>query len=128
MAINFSKLTIVPIVLKATRIQHLQVPQYEGLAVGAMLIFIQEHREVFKYLPDQVEIQKCPKQWLINVIYTVVQDPFGVWVKQQIESRNQRVAVVKNLLIDMDPEVAEAFAASTAVSSKCPGLREAPQS
>jgi len=39
-------------------------------------------------------------------------------VKQQIENRNRKVAVEKNLLIEMDPEVAEIYAASTAVSSK----------
>ena len=39
-------------------------------------------------------------------------------MKQQIENRNRRVAVEKNLLIEMDPEVAEIYAASTAVSSK----------
>ena len=39
-------------------------------------------------------------------------------MKQQIENRNRKVAVEKNLLIEMDPEVAEIYAASTAVSSK----------
>ena len=35
-----------------------------------------------------------------------------------IDKRNTDVAVNKNLLIEMDPEVAEIYAASTAVSSK----------
>ena len=39
-------------------------------------------------------------------------------MKAQIENRNRKVAVEKNLLIEMDPEVAEIYAASTAVSSK----------
>ena len=52
------------------------------------------------------------------MIYSVIKEPFGNWVKQQIETRNRKVAVEKNLLIEMDPEVAEIYAASTAVSSK----------
>ena len=39
-------------------------------------------------------------------------------MKQKIENRNRKVAVEKNLLIEMDPDVAEIYAASTAVSSK----------
>ena len=58
-------------------------------------------------------------------MFTVIKDPFGQWVKQQIEERNRRIAVDKNMLIDMDPEIAEAYAASTAFSSKYPGFYEA---
>ena len=38
------------------------------------------------------------------------------WVKNHIDARNKKVTVTYNLMIDMDPEVAAAFAASTAVS------------
>ena len=55
-------------------------------------------------------------------MYSVIKEPFGLWVKEQIETRNRRVAVEKNMLIEMDPEIAEAYAASTAVSSKYQGL------
>ena len=93
-----------------------------------MITIIEQHQDVIKYLPDKQEIKKVPKQWLINVMYTVIKAPFGQWVRQQIEERNRRIAVDKNMLIDMDPEIAEAYAASTAVSSKYQGLYEALQS
>ena len=60
-----------------------------------------------------------PKQWLVNMVYSLVQEDFAKWVKGHINARNQKVTITHNLLIDMDPEVAAAFAASTAVSSKC---------
>ena len=90
-----------------------------------MILIIEQHQDVIKYLPDRLEIKKIPNQWLINVMYTVIKEPFGAWVKQQIEERNRRVAVDKNMLIDMDPEIAEVYAASTSVSSKQPCLYEA---
>ena len=52
------------------------------------------------------------------MIYTVVKEPFAAWVKEQIEARNTKMSVDKNMIIEMDPEIAEAYAASTAVSSK----------
>ena len=72
----------------------------------------------YKFLPDEIEIKKAPRQWIINVINTIVQDDFSNWVRQYIETRNKKVVTSHNILIDMDPAVAEAFAASTAVSSK----------
>ena len=70
-------------------------------------------------MPDEVEIKKAPKQWIVNMIYSLVQDDFADWVKRKINTRNEKVTSDRNLLIDMDPDVAAAFASSTAVSSKC---------
>lgn len=53
------------------------------------------------------------------MVYSLVQEDFAAWVKNHIDARNKKVTVTHNLMIDMDPEVAAAFAASTAVSSKC---------
>ena len=50
--------------------------------------------------------------------YTVVGDNFAQWVKQQIEIRNAKVATDRDLMIEMDPDVAAAFATSTSISRK----------
>lgn len=80
--------------------------------------FLQDHLEVANWLPDLIEIPRLPKEFLANVAFTVIGDPFGQWVKQQIEARNQKLTTEKQLNIDLDPELAAAFNASTAVSSK----------
>ena len=54
----------------------------------------------------------------MNVIYTVVGEPFEKWVKNKIQERNERVTSNANMLIELDPEVAKIFKASTAVSGK----------
>ena len=43
-------------------------------------------------------------------------DKFAAWVKERIEERNSKVKKEQNMLINMDPEVAAALQASTAVS------------
>ena len=45
-----------------------------------------------------------------------MKNTFSDWVKQQVEDRNERVKSKKKMMIDMDPDLAEAFAASTKVS------------
>ena len=51
----------ITLAIKAANAHHLSVPQYDGLDVDAILAFASNHQAVFKYLPDEVEIKKCPK-------------------------------------------------------------------
>ena len=69
-------------------------------------------------MPDAQEIHKVPKQWLCNVANSILKNIFSDWVKDQVETRNETVKSKKNMMIQMDPEIAAAFATSTKVSSK----------
>ena len=71
------------------------------------------------YLPiAEKEIFKLPRGYLGNVAYTVIGDPFNNWVKVVINQRNARVTDDKEMAIQMDPEIAKIFKASTSVSGK----------
>ena len=80
--------------------------------------FLQNHQQVGEWLPDMIEIPRLPKEYIANVAFTVLGKPFGDWVKGQIEMRNYKITTEKQLNIDIDPELAAAFNASSAVSSK----------
>ena len=54
----------------------------------------------------------------MNVTYTIAGDDFATWVKDNIEERNSKVTKQKDLMINMDADVAAAFQASTHVSCK----------
>ena len=69
-----------------------------------------------KHLPQESEIKKLGKNYLVNIVYTVVGEQFKTWARERIDERNQRVAIDKDLMIDVDPAIAQAFNASTAVS------------
>ena len=58
------------------------------------------------------------RQYVINVIYTVVGENFQDWVDKTIRIRNKRLAEDRNLNINMDPEIAKIFKASTTISCK----------
>ena len=59
-----------------------------------------------QYLPAiQKEINKIPRGFLANTIYSVCGEPFQVWVRGVMAERNRRVAAERNLLIDMDPDL-----------------------
>ena len=62
------------------------------------------------YLPEVSEIRKIPKQWIINLIYSLTGNKFKNWVRERIESRNTRITDDRDLMISLDPKIAAAFA------------------
>ena len=79
-----------------------------------------EHPWVYAYLPEpNLELPKVPKQWFANVCATLLKEKFSKWVKHRSDNRHEYVAEKGDLNIEMDPEIAEAYKKSNAVSSKC---------
>ena len=55
------------------------------------------------------EIDKLPRAYIANVIYTVVGEPFRQWVDQVCEERNKKVIESQNMEITMDQDIYDAF-------------------
>ena len=108
------------LVIPMDRVQHIHVPSYENLALKLIYAFFEQHREVLKFLPEGKELLKTPKAWICNVGANVIGEPFQVWVGEKIKERNETVTKERSMLIQMDPHVAAAFHASSAVSRKIP--------
>ena len=77
------------------------------------------HIQYQQYLPIAKELKAINKQFIVNVAYSVIGEEFREWVKDLVHERNDDITKKKQLMINMDPEIAKAFSASTAVSSKC---------
>ena len=75
--------------------------------------------EVMRALPSvSKEVKKLPRNYIANVIHTIVGDKFNEWVQEKVNARNAKVAEDQNMNIDLDPEIAEIFQKSTSVSGK----------
>ena len=70
------------------------------------------------HLPDDRDIHRLPRQWIVNVIYTLVGEAFGTWVSELVKGRNDYVAEKRDLIIELDPQIAAAFRNSVNISSK----------
>ena len=62
--------------LKNDCIQHFHVPMYKNLSLEKIMVFISNYPNVADYLPDEIDLAKTPKQWLVNVIAAVLGTPF----------------------------------------------------
>ena len=113
-----TSLLTVTIVIKETEAKHINVPYYEGLTIEKILEAGIQYPMVKRYLPDDRDVGRLPRQWIVNLIYTLVGEDFKRWIGEKIRNRNDKLATKHDLLLDMDPAIARAFQASTMVSSK----------
>ena len=94
------------------------MPGYENLTLKHIGDFAMKQPDILDYLPDQPDLKKVPKQWIVNVCAAVIGAPFRTWVAEQVNARNEHVKSKKNMMISIDPKMAEKFAQSTHVSCK----------
>ena len=74
---------------------------------------------MFDYLPDNNEIHKVSRDWICDIIASVLKNMFTDWLKKKIRERNAEQIEKKDLNIEMDPDVLAAFQESNSVSCKC---------
>ena len=74
--------------------------------------------EIDQYLPDGRELHKISREWICNIISSVLGKTFTDWVREVIEDRNEEITDKNGLEIELDPDIAAAFNMSTAVSRK----------
>ena len=99
-------------------VKHIAVPFYENLKLDFILDFGLAYPKVVDCLPCIREIRKMPRQYVVNVIYTLVGEPFAKWVTVRCEERNQKFTENHGLEIKLQSRIAQAAAASTAVNRK----------
>ena len=104
--------------ISSDQAKHINVPQFEGLSIKDMQAFATAYPQLARYFPIEKEMEKLPRQYIANVIYTIVGNPFAKWVESQMRKRNDKIKAEQDMMIDMDPEIAEIFKASQSVSGK----------
>jgi len=75
-----------------------------------MLKFGANFLAVMESLPIvEKEIYNLHRQYIANVVYTRIGEPFQKWVDDRVCERHRKVADDRNLNIELDPEIAEIF-------------------
>jgi hypothetical protein len=67
-------------------------------------------KSIIDYLPDERDWDRLPRQYMLNLVYTLSGDNFSNWVASNIDARNNELAAKQDLMIEMDPQIAKAFA------------------
>ena len=103
--------------IKCDDVKFLACPQYEGLAVHDILEEAGKDERVLKYLPDERDMHKVPRQWIVNIAYAIIGAPFANWVSKAVSNRNMELAKKQDLILNLDPEIVKAFHNSSNIST-----------
>ena len=57
----------------------------------------------------EIEILKLPKEYIGNIIYTIIGDPFYDWVAQRVHERNAKIKEENDMNLELDEEVDAVF-------------------
>jgi hypothetical protein len=78
-------------------VKHAFVPFYKNITIESMLEFAKQYEEVWKYLPEERDIGNLPRQWITDILASVIGKPFQDWVEEKIKERNRYVMEKGNL-------------------------------
>ena len=74
-----------------------------------MLEKFKPDKEIVNKLPDDEEIFKLPRDWIIGVCHTVKGKEFVDWVIEHVEARDKVYMDKKNQYIEIDPAIKSIF-------------------
>ena len=96
--------------IKTNDVQMINVPFFEGLSIETMLEWAASRPEqVMNAFPIvKRELDKLPRAYIANVIYTLTGPAFVKWVENQVNLRNAKIAREANM-IEMDSQIAAIY-------------------
>ena len=104
--------------IREVDVKQIRVPHFDGLKIETMLMYAEMHPNVMRALPSiQRERLKLPRSYIANLIYTIVGDPFKIWVETKVNERHEARREQADTIL-LDPEIADTFFASNAISGK----------
>ena len=101
-------------------VKHLTVPHYESLSLHVIKDQWCGKAITAAHMPDPRDMDYLPRQWVINVCYTLHKEKFKKWVRELCEDRNKLRTLKAKEAVALDPVIHKAFKVSTLVARKCP--------
>ena len=91
--------------IKSDDVKVLSAPNYDGLTIDDFLTEAAKHDEMEPYLPEERDWHRLPRNFIINLMYTVLGDPIKNYVKYIVEKRNSTVIDKQNMGLELDDEI-----------------------
>ena len=105
------------LVFHKNTLKPVSVPQFEGLSIECILERGREHPELDRYLPEDRDMERLPRNFIATVVRGLLKQDFDRWVEGVIEKRNEALRSKQKLEILMTPEIHALFQKSKMISS-----------
>ena len=108
--------------MKADNVKFLAAPSYEGLTIHDFLLRANNYPVIKQYLPDENDVHRLPRNFVINLMYSIIGPEVRQFVMHVVEERNQAVLNNQRMALELDQDIREAFERSTSVACKFTAL------
>ena len=103
--------------LNCKDISVIKVPQYKELHVKDILKFAASKVNIKMYMPDYAYQKEPNREWLCNIVNTLIKDEFQEYINEKVENRKLELINNQNLGIKAKPEFINIFKYSQSVST-----------
>ena len=104
--------------LKCKEVKDCKVPHFKTLSVGWMLEFAKENTDIEQFLPD-FNYQNFPnREWLWNLLNTVLEDRFKEFIRTKQLERTQYIMEKKEMKVRALREFIKIFKDSQSISTQ----------
>ena len=94
------------------------VLQAKGLTVSEIIKYARSKWNIFDYLPEHMDCRWPNRDFLCNVVNTVIPDEFELYVKGVLDSREKKMIKQRKLGVSILPEFVKIFKESKNISCK----------
>ena len=103
--------------IKWEEVKVIKVPQYKGLTVRDILNFANRNIHIDRFLPKYEYLKDPNREWLCNVINTIIPEKFQKYIELRVEERKKSLINSQNLGISVQPEFMKLFQQSKSIST-----------
>ena len=104
--------------VKSEDVKVIKVPHYKGLTVSKILTFARSKGNIDSYLPDYKYDKEPNREWLWNVINSLIPKEFQEFILLNITKRKQEIIRSQNLNVLVKPEFMNIFKNSQSISTQ----------
>ena len=102
--------------IKSKNVMVIKIPHYKELTVAKILRFARSKGDINSYIPDYKYSKEPNREWLWNVINTLIPEKFQEFIAQNVMQRKDELMQSQNLSITTKPEFISIFQNSQSVS------------
>ena len=103
--------------LRCDEVTVIKVPQYKGLRVNDIIKFASSNLDITKFLPKYSYQKEPNREWLWNVVNSLMTEEFNKFIESKVEIRKQEIINSQNIGITAKPEFIKIFKNSQPISS-----------
>ena len=103
--------------VKWSDVKVIKVPHIKGLEVANIIKFAKNNTDIQKYLPEYDYKKEPNRDWIWNIVHTLIQDKFNTFISEKINEREKTIINSRNLGVSVLPEIINIIKKSKSVST-----------